>query len=126
MCVDFTDLNKACPKDSYPLPKIDHMVDATAGHTLLSFMDVFFGYPQICLCPEDQEKTAFIMDHSLHYYKMMPFGLTNAGATYQRLVNKLFKPLICQAMEVNVDDMIVKSKAEGDHSCDLQKTFDIL
>jgi len=94
MYVDFTDLNKACPKDSYPLPKIDKLVDAMAGYALLSFMDAFSGYHQILLYPDDQEKTAFIIDQGLHHYKMMPFGLKNAGATYQRLVNKLFKLLI--------------------------------
>jgi len=124
--VDFADLNKACLKDSYPLPMIHKLVDATASHALLSFMDAFSRYHQISLCPEDQEKTAFITDCSLHCYKMMPFGLKNAGATYQCLVNKLFEPLIGQTMEVYVDDMIVKSKTEGDHSRDLQKTFDIL
>jgi len=66
MCVDFMDLNKACPKDSYPLPKIDKVVDATAGHALLSFMDAFSEYHQIPLCPDDQEKIAFIMDRGLY------------------------------------------------------------
>ena len=93
ICVDFTDLNKACPNDSYPLPKIDKLVDAMAGHALLSFMDAFSGYHQVALCPEDQEKTAFITDRDLHCYKVMPFGLKNAGASYQRLVNKPFEPL---------------------------------
>ena len=124
--MDFTDLNKACPKDSYPLPKIDKLVDATAGHTLLSFMDAFSGYHQIPLCPKDQEKMTFITNHGLHCYKVMPFGLKNVGATYQRLVNKLFEPLIGQTMEVYVDDMIVKSKVETDHEGDLRKTFEIL
>ena len=82
MCVDFTDLNKACPKDSYPLPKIENLVDATIGHALLSFMDVFSEYHQIPLCPEDQEKTVFITDRGLQCYKVMPFSLKNAGATY--------------------------------------------
>ena len=94
MCVDFTDLNKACPKDSYPLPKIDKLVDATARHALLCFMNAFSGYHQIPLCSDNQEKTVIITDCGLHCYKMMPFGLKNAGATYQCLVNKLFKPLI--------------------------------
>ena len=85
--MDFTNLNKACLKDSYSLPKIDKLVDATAGHALLSFMDAFSGYHQIPLCPECEEKAAFIMDCGLHCYKMMPFGLKNAGATYQPLVN---------------------------------------
>ena len=60
MCVDFTDLNNACAKDSFPLPRIDQLVDSTAGHKLLTFMDTFFGYNQIQIVEEDQEKTAFI------------------------------------------------------------------
>ena len=90
MCVDFTDLNKACPKDSFPLPRIDQLVDSTAGHKLLTFMDAFSGYNQIKMAKEDQEKTAFITSQGLYCYKVMPFGLKNAGATYQSLVNKMF------------------------------------
>ena len=107
MCTDFTDLNKACPKDSYLLPKFDKLVDTTAGHALLSFMDAFSRYHQIPLCQENQEKTAFIIDRGLHYYRMMPFGLKNAGATYQRFVNKLFEPLVGKTMEIYIDEMIV-------------------
>ena len=94
MCVDFTDLNKACPKDSFPLPKIDQLVDSTAGHGLISFMDAFSGYNQIPMCEQDEESTTFITNQGLFCYRVMPFGLKNAGATYQRLVNKIFKPLI--------------------------------
>ena len=83
MCIDFTDLNKACPKDRYPLPKIDKLVDAVVGHALLSFMDAFSGYHRISLYQEDQEKTAFITDRSLYCYRMMAVGLKNTGATYQ-------------------------------------------
>lgn len=90
ICVDFTDLNKACPKDSFPLPHIDRLVEATAGHKLLSFMDAFSGYNQIMMDPEDQEKTAFITERGTYCYEVMPFGLKNAGATYQRLVNNMF------------------------------------
>ncbi|KAI5317786.1 hypothetical protein L3X38_037493 [Prunus dulcis] len=89
MCQDYTDLNKACPKDSFPLPRIDQLVDATAGHELLSFMDAYSGYNQIFMHPPDSEHTAFITDKGLYYYNVMPFGLKNAGATYQRLVNKI-------------------------------------
>jgi len=98
--VDFTDLNKACSKDSYPLSKFDKLVDVMAGHALLSFMDAFSRYHQIPLWPEVQEKTAFIIDHGLHCYKMMSFGLKNARATYPRLVNKLFEPLIGKTIDV--------------------------
>ena len=85
-CVDFSDLNKACPKDSFPLPRIDQLVDATAGHELLSFMDAYSGYNQIPMLDRDEEHTSFITDRGLYCYKVMPFGLKNAGATYQRLV----------------------------------------
>ena len=107
--IDFTDLNKACPKDSFPLPHIDILVDATAGHKLLSFMDAFSGYYQILMHPNDQEKTAFITERGIFCYKVMPFGLKNASATYQRLVNKMFADYLGDTMEVYIDDMLVKS-----------------
>jgi hypothetical protein len=88
--VDFTDLNKACPKDSFPLPRIDQLVDSTAGHKLLTFIDVFSGYNQIMMNKDDQEKMTFITSKGLFYYRVMPFGLKNAGVTYQRLMNKMF------------------------------------
>ena len=91
MCIDFKKLNKACPKDSYPLPRIDQLVDATSGHELLTFMDAFSGYNQIGMAPEDEEKTAFITNRGLYCYRVMPFGIKNTGTTYQRLVNKIFK-----------------------------------
>ena len=92
MCVDFTDLNKTCPKDSYPLLCIDQLVDSIAGHQLLSFMDAFLGYNQIKMDEANQEKTSFITSQGLFCYKVMPFGLKNIGATYQRLVNHMFRP----------------------------------
>ena len=82
MCVDFTDLNKACLKDNYPLPRIDLLMDSTSGQKLLSFMDAFSSYNQISMHEFDQEKMAFMMDKDLYCYKVMPFGLKNAGATY--------------------------------------------
>jgi hypothetical protein len=91
VCVDFTDLNKACPKDPFPLPHIDVLVDSTAGHEMLTFLDAWSGYNQIKMDPADQEKTSFISERGIYCYNVMPFGLKNAGATYQRLVNKMFK-----------------------------------
>jgi ribonuclease HI len=126
MCVDFTDLNKACPKDSFPLPRIDLLVDSTSGHNLLSFMDAFSGYNQIRMHEFDQEATSFITDRGLYCYKVMPFGLKNAGATYQRLVNAMFKDQIGRNVEVYVDDMLVKSLKSKDHLTDLEETFGIL
>ncbi|KAI5333905.1 hypothetical protein L3X38_024037 [Prunus dulcis] len=126
MCVDYTNLNRACPKDSFPLPRIDQLVDATAGHALLSFMDAYSGYNQIFMHPEDQAHTSFITDRGLYCYKVMPFGLKNAGATYQRLVNHLFAPLIGNTMEVYVDDMLVKSRTADQHIPNLSAMFIIL
>ena len=87
MCVDFTNLNNAYPKDSFPLPRIDQLEDSTAEHKLLTFMDTFFRYNHIQMAKEDQEKTAFITNQGHYCFRVMPFGLKNAGATYQRLVN---------------------------------------
>ena len=123
MCVDFTDLNKACPKDDYPLPKIDRLVDSTAGHALLRFMDANVGYHQIPLATEDQPNTAFITNVGVYCYKVMPFGLKNARATYQRMVNKVFQSQIGRNLEVYVDDMITKSKQAFEHAADLRKTL---
>ncbi|XP_042964601.1 uncharacterized protein LOC122298813 [Carya illinoinensis] len=100
MCVDFTDLNKACPKDSFPLPRIDIIVDATAGHHMLSFMDVYSGYNQIQMHIADKEKTSFVTDRGLYCYQVMPFRLKNAGATYQRLVLRNVHPWNEQCDEV--------------------------
>ena len=94
MCIDFTDLNKACLKDSYPLPSIDALVDSASGCKLLSFLDAFSGYNQIKVHPMDEEKTAFMTERSCYCYKVMPFGLNNAGATYQRLMDKVLAPML--------------------------------
>jgi hypothetical protein len=126
MCVDFTDLNKACPKDSFPLPRIDTLVDSTSEYELLSFMDVFSSYNQILMHPKDREKTTFITDRGLYCYKVMPFGLKNAGVTYQRLVNKMFQSQIGRNVEVYVDDMLVKSTKSVDHPHDLHEAFETL
>nr|XP_021851788.1 uncharacterized protein LOC110791347 [Spinacia oleracea] len=90
MCADYTDLNKACPKDNFPLPKIDRLVDSTAGHAMMSFMDAYSGFHQIPLCPDDQEKKSFVTEQGFYCYKVILFGLKNAPATFQRLVNTVF------------------------------------
>ena len=84
MYVDFTDLNRACSKDSYPLPRIDTMVDSTARHELLSFMDAFLGYNQIKMKEDDQERTSFVTSQGLFCFKVMPFGLKNVGGRSTR------------------------------------------
>ena len=90
MCVDFTDLNRACPKDSYPLPRINTLVNSTARHQLLSFIDAFSSYNQIKLSEADQENTSFVASQRHFCYKVMPFGLKNTVATYQWLMNRMF------------------------------------
>ena len=87
MCVDFMDLNRTCTKDSYPLPRMDTLVDSTTRHEILSFMDAFSGYNQINMNEDDQERTSFVTSQGLFCYKMISFRLKNAGATYQRLMN---------------------------------------
>ncbi|XP_063942737.1 uncharacterized protein LOC135150384 [Daucus carota subsp. sativus] len=126
MCVDFTDLNDACPKDCFPLPRIDTLIDATAGHEMLSFMDGFSGYNQIRMNKDDIPKVSFITDFGIFCYLVMAFGLKNAGATYQRLANKMFKHLIGKTMEVYVDDMLVKSLNKADHLEHLREAFEVL
>ena len=120
------DLNKACPKGPFPIPKINLLVDATFGHPRMSFLDTFQGYHQIALAPKDQEKTSFIIPTGNFHYRVMPFGLKNAGSTYQRMVTKMFKEQLGRNMEAYIDDMVVKSKATENHLTDLKETFETL
>ena len=86
VCVDYTNLNDAYLKNSFPLPRIDQTVDATTRHEMFSFLDVFFGYHQILMLLTNEKKTTFVTPQGLHCYRVMPFGLKNVGATYQRLL----------------------------------------
>ena len=125
-CIDFIDINRACPKDSFSLPRIDLIVDATTSHELLSFMDAFSGYNQISMDPNDQENTSFVTRQGTYCYRVMPFELKNAGATYQRLVNKMFQKQIRASMEVYIDDMLVKSVKADLHITHLAEAFQVL
>ncbi|GAU40547.1 hypothetical protein TSUD_367500 [Trifolium subterraneum] len=120
MCVDFTDLNKACPKDPYPLPNIDRLIDGASGYKTLSFMDVYSGYNQIKMHPMDAQHTTFMSNTCNYFYNVMPFGLKNAGATYQRLMDRVFVKQIGKNLEVYIDDMVVKTQKEGKHDKDLE------
>jgi hypothetical protein len=126
VCVDFTDLNKVCPKDHFPLPRIDQLVDSASGHEQMSFLDAFQGYHQIPMVLSDQEKTAFITPRGAYCYRVMPFGLKNAGATYQRMVTTMFGSQIGKIVEVYIDDMLVKSVRKEDHLAHLREVFEIL
>jgi len=123
MCVDYRDLNKASPKDDFPLPHIDVLVDSTAKSKVFSFMDGFSGYNQIKMASEDGEKTSFITPWGTFCYRVMPFGLINAGATYQRGMTTLFHDMMLKEIEVYVDDMIVKSGTDEEHVEYLLKMF---
>ena len=126
MCIDFTDLNKACPKDPFPITKIDQLVDATVDYPRMSFLDAFQGYHQIPLALNDQEKTAFVTLIGNYHYKVMPLGLKNVGSTYQRMMTRIFESLFGKNIEIYIDDMVVKSKMVSEHLGDLQVIFEIL
>ena len=126
VCVDFTDLNRACPKDPFLMPRIDQLVDATVGHPWMSFLDAFQGYHQIPLALDDQEKTAFVTSIGNYHYKVMHFGLKNARSTYQRMMTKMFEPQLGKNVEVYINDMVVKSKLVSEHVMDLASIFETL
>ena len=110
MCVDYTSLNKACPKLPFPLPRIDQVVDSTAGCETLSFLDVYSGYHKIKMKESDQLATSFITPFGMYCYVTMPFGLRNAGATYQRCMLHVFGKHIGSTVEAYVDNIVVISK----------------
>ena len=126
MCVDYTDLNKACPKDPFVPPRVDQVVDSTAGSALLCFLDCYSGYHQIGLKQEDQIKTSFIMPFGAFCYKTMAFGLKNAGATYQRTIQACLDRLIPSIVEAYIDDVVVKIKNPDEMVQNLVEVFNCL
>ncbi|GKV15413.1 hypothetical protein SLEP1_g26207 [Rubroshorea leprosula] len=126
MCIDYTNLNHACPKDCYPMPSINKLVEAASGNERLSLLDAYSGYHQVPMAPEDKEKTAFYAGDEIYCYVMMTFGLKNAGATYQKMVTIVFHAQIGKNLKVYVDDIMVKSLKAEDHLADLDETFNNL
>nr|ABF93464.1 retrotransposon protein, putative, unclassified [Oryza sativa Japonica Group] len=126
MCIDYTDLNKACPKDPYPLPRIDQIVDSIAGCDHLCFLDAYSGYHQIRMAREDKEKTAFITPIGTYCYTTMPFGLKNAGPTFQRTTRISLGSQIGRNVEAYVDDLVVKTRNQETLLSDLAETFESL
>ena len=126
VCVDFRDLNRATPKDEYPMPVAETLINAAAGHKMMSFMDGNAGYNQIFMVPEDVHKTAFRVPGAvgLFEYLVMTFGLKNAGATYQRTMNYIFHDLIGKLVEIYIDDVVVKSTSAGGHLEDLRQVLE--
>jgi hypothetical protein len=123
MCIDYTDLNKHCPKDPFPLPRIDQVVDSAAGSVLLCFLDCYSGYHQIALHPDDEDKTTLLMPHGIYCYKVITIGFKNARATYQKAIQKCLASQIGKNVEAYVDNVIVKTTKEDHLIADLTETF---
>ena len=124
--MDFRNLNKACSKDPFPMPRINQLVNAIVGHPRMSFLDAFQGYYQIPLALGDQKNTAFVTPTRYYHSKVMPFGLKNAGSTYQRMMTRMFEPQFGKCIKVYIDDMVVKSMVAFEHVGDLRNIFEIL
>ena len=126
VCIDFRDLNRATPMDGYPMPIANMLVDAAAGHKVISFMDGNAGYNQIFMAEEDIAKTAFRCPSTIGLFEwvVMTFGLKNAGASYQRAMNSIFYKLIGRIVEIYIDDVMIKSKGYKEHLADLRETLE--
>jgi hypothetical protein len=123
MCIDFTDLNKATPKDNYPLPRMDQVIDSVASTAIMSLLDCFSSYHQCRMAKENEEKTRFITPFDTFYFVQMPEGLKNADPTFTRMTGEVFKPQIGRNIQAYVDDLIVKSGERANHINDLAETF---
>jgi hypothetical protein len=123
MCIDFTSLNKACPKDNFPLPRIDKIVDSVAGCKVMSLLDCFSGYHQIYMKEEDKASTSFITPFGTYCFIRMPEGLKNAGSTFSRLSKTVLESQVGRNIFRYVDDIVVASKNKADHLADLAETF---
>jgi hypothetical protein len=126
MCVDYTDLNKYCPKDPCTLPRIGQVIDSTSGCILLFYLDYYSGYHQIALKEEDQIKMAFITPFGAYAYTTMSFGLKNAGATYQRAIQLCLADQLHHNVEAYVDDVVIKTRSNDEFITDLEETFNSL
>jgi hypothetical protein len=124
MCIDYTSLNKSCPKDSFPLPRINRIMDSTSGCDLLCFLDAYSGFHQIPMSREDEEHAAFIIVDGLFCYISMPYGLKNVLPTLVRTMHKTFSDLIRDLIEVYVDDIIIKIKSHASPLDNLAQVFD--
>jgi hypothetical protein len=123
MCIDFTSLNKACPKDNFPLPRIDKIVDSAAGCEVMSLLDCFSSYHQIYMKEEDKASTSFITPFGTYYFIRMPEGLNNAGSTFSCLTKTVLESQVGHNIFTYVDDIVVSSKNKEGHLADLAETF---
>jgi hypothetical protein len=123
MCIDFTSLNKACPKDNFPLPRIDKIVDSAAECEVMSLLDWFFGYHQIYMKEEDKASTSFITPFVTYCFIRMSEGLKNAGSTFSRLTKMVLESQVGRNIFTYVDDIVVASRSKEDDLADLVETF---
>jgi hypothetical protein len=123
MCIDYTDLNRHCPKDPFPFLRIDQVVDSTARSVLVCFLDCYSRYPQIALKVSNQDKMTFITQHDIYCYTTMTFGLKNAELTYQKAIQKCLESQISDNVEAYIDDVVVKTTVEDNLIADLTQTF---
>jgi hypothetical protein len=124
--VDYTNLNKHCPKDPFALPRVDQVIDSMAVYTLLSFLDYYSGYHQIALKEEDQIKTLFINPFGAYAYTTLSFGLKNVGATYQQAIQLFLTDQLHRNIETYMDDMVIKTRSYDEFIPDLEETFNSL
>ncbi|GJR38923.1 reverse transcriptase domain-containing protein [Tanacetum coccineum] len=123
LCVDFMDINKACPKEHHSLPIAEQKVEDLHWHRLKSFLDAYKGYHQIPIAERDEEKTTFYTREGVFWYKRLPFGLKNTSANYHKLINKVFNHQLGRNMEVNAEDMVIKSDSEEEMLADIKETL---
>ena len=126
VCVNYSNQNDACPKDTFPLPRINRIVDATTSNQLLSFLDAYSSYNKILMYPSNLANTTFITLTGMYCYNVMPFGLKKAGATYQRMMSCIFEPLLGRTMEAYIDNMLVKSRSQEDYIPHLRDAFQLI
>jgi hypothetical protein len=123
MCIDFTSLNKACPKDNFPLPRINKIIDSAASCEAMSLLDCFLGYHQIYMKEEDKASTSFITPFGTYCFVRMPKGLKNAGSTFSHLTKKILEDQMGRNVFTYVNDIVAASKNKEDHLSDLAETF---
>ncbi|GKD70832.1 reverse transcriptase domain-containing protein [Tanacetum coccineum] len=123
LCVDFMDINKACPKEHHSLPVIEQKVEDLHRHRLKCFLDAYKGYHQIPIAERDEEKNSLLHERRVFCYRRLPFGLKNASATYQRLIDKVFNHQLGRNMKVNADNIVIKSNANEEMLADIKETL---
>jgi hypothetical protein len=122
MCTNFTDLNKCCPKDNFPLARIDQIVESATSSDIMALLDYFSGYHQIWLHKEDKEKTSFITPSGTYCYRRMPDRMCNVGPTFCRMTKAVLKDQVGRNVFSYIDDIVVSSK-KSSYIVDLTETF---